>query len=162
MMILNAGPMTTLGFLQNLGWMEMVIIMALLLLLFGRRLPEVGKSLGKGIVEFKKGIKGIEDEVDQRSAAPMQTQPNYPPPQQLPPPGYGQQQQQYAPQQGYVQQPPTQGPPPAPSQGQWYQQPAGPQGAPMHQAPPPPYGHAPPPPDYPGQPATVSRNDRVE
>jgi sec-independent protein translocase protein TatA len=33
-------------------------------LLFGRKLPEVGRYLGKGIVEFKKGIKGLEDEVD--------------------------------------------------------------------------------------------------
>jgi sec-independent protein translocase protein TatA len=30
----------------------------------GKRLPEVGKSLGKGIVEFKKGLKGVKDEMD--------------------------------------------------------------------------------------------------
>jgi len=30
-----------------------------------KRLPEVGRSLGKGIVEFKKGIRGIDDEVDE-------------------------------------------------------------------------------------------------
>lgn len=48
-------PMT-LAFFQNIGWMEMVIIGAILLILFGRRLPEVGKSLGQGIVEFKKGL----------------------------------------------------------------------------------------------------------
>jgi len=39
-------------------------------LLFGKRLPEVGKSLGKGIVEFKKGLKGIEDDVSQVDATP--------------------------------------------------------------------------------------------
>jgi sec-independent protein translocase protein TatA len=33
------------------------------LLLFGKRLPEVARSLGKGIVEFKKGMNGIEDEI---------------------------------------------------------------------------------------------------
>jgi len=54
--------MYTLGF-PNLGWMEMVVLLVLGLLIFGRRLPEVGKSLGKGIVEFRKGLKGIEDEV---------------------------------------------------------------------------------------------------
>ncbi len=32
--------------------------------LFGKRLPEVARSIGKGIVEFKKGVRGIEDEVD--------------------------------------------------------------------------------------------------
>ncbi|NJM35705.1 MAG: DUF4861 family protein [Rhodomicrobium sp.] len=31
---------------------------------FGKRLPEVARSLGKGIVEFKKGVRGIEDEVN--------------------------------------------------------------------------------------------------
>ncbi len=43
------------------------------LLLFGKRLPEVGRSLGKGIVEFKKGLKGIEDEVD-ASSQPARTE----------------------------------------------------------------------------------------
>ncbi len=42
----------------------MVIIAFIGLLLFGKRLPEVGRSLGKGIVEFKKGLRGIEDEVE--------------------------------------------------------------------------------------------------
>ncbi|HUB27133.1 MAG TPA: twin-arginine translocase TatA/TatE family subunit [Tepidisphaeraceae bacterium] len=41
-----------------------VIILIVGLLLFGRRLPEVGRSLGKGIVEFKKGLNGIEDEIE--------------------------------------------------------------------------------------------------
>jgi sec-independent protein translocase protein TatA len=42
----------------------MIVIMAIGLLLFGKRLPEVGKNLGRGIVEFKKGLKGIEEEID--------------------------------------------------------------------------------------------------
>ena len=46
------------------GPMEWVIIMIVALLIFGRRLPEVGRSLGKSIVEFKKGLKGIEEELD--------------------------------------------------------------------------------------------------
>ena len=45
-------------------WMALVVIG---LLVFGRRLPEVGRSVGKSIVEFKKGIKGIEDEIDDES-----------------------------------------------------------------------------------------------
>jgi sec-independent protein translocase protein TatA len=49
------------------GW-EWLIIGAIGLLIFGRRLPEVGRSLGRGIVEFKKGIKGIEDEIDEASS----------------------------------------------------------------------------------------------
>ena len=50
--------------LPNLGPMEMMVVGVVAVLLFGRRLPEVGRSLGKGIVEFKKGIRGIEDDVD--------------------------------------------------------------------------------------------------
>ena len=46
----------------------MVIIAVFGDLLFGKRLPEVGRSLGKGIVEFKKGLKGIDDEVDDAAA----------------------------------------------------------------------------------------------
>ena len=45
------------------GPFEWIIIAGLGLLIFGKRLPEVGKSLGKGIVEFKKGLKSVEDEV---------------------------------------------------------------------------------------------------
>lgn len=45
------------------GPWEMAIIAVIALLLFGRRLPEVGRSLGKGIVEFKKGIRDVQDEV---------------------------------------------------------------------------------------------------
>lgn len=43
--------------------MELLVIGMIALLLFGKRLPEVARSLGKGIVEFKKGVSGIEDEV---------------------------------------------------------------------------------------------------
>jgi len=43
---------------------EWILIAGIALLLFGKRLPEVGRSLGKGIVEFKKGLKGIEEDID--------------------------------------------------------------------------------------------------
>lgn len=49
------------------GGMEWVVLLVIGLLIFGRRLPEVGRSLGRGIVEFKKGVKGIEDEIDEAS-----------------------------------------------------------------------------------------------
>lgn len=54
----------TLAILGMPGGWEWIIILVIGLLLFGRRLPEIGRSVGKSIVEFKKGIKGIEDEVD--------------------------------------------------------------------------------------------------
>lgn len=56
----------TLAFFSP-GPMEMLIFGVIALLLFGKRLPEVARSLGKGIVEFKKGVKGIEDDVDQNT-----------------------------------------------------------------------------------------------
>ena len=43
------------------GVTEWIIIGFFGLLIFGKRLPEVGKSLGQGIVEFKKGLKGIDE-----------------------------------------------------------------------------------------------------
>ena len=43
---------------------EWIIVLVVALLLFGKRLPDVARSLGKGIVEFKKGVRGIEDEVE--------------------------------------------------------------------------------------------------
>jgi sec-independent protein translocase protein TatA len=48
----------------NLSAPEILIILVVGVLLFGRRLPEVGRYLGKGLVEFKKGMKGIEDDLD--------------------------------------------------------------------------------------------------
>jgi len=45
-------------------WIVLWLAAAIGLLLFGKRLPEVGRGLGKSIVEFKKGLAGIEDEID--------------------------------------------------------------------------------------------------
>jgi len=50
--------------LFNLGWPEMVLIGVVAVLLFGRRLPEVGRSLGRGIVELKTGLRGVADEIE--------------------------------------------------------------------------------------------------
>lgn len=49
------------------GGAEWVIIGAFALLIFGRKLPEVARSLGRSIVEFKKGIREVKDDVDTQS-----------------------------------------------------------------------------------------------
>ena len=52
-----------IGFL-NLGGPEIFLASLVVLLLFAPRLPRVMRSLGKGIVEFKKGIRDTEDETN--------------------------------------------------------------------------------------------------
>ena len=51
-------PLLPLALLGNLGGPDILIIGLVALLIFGKRLPEVGKNLGKTIVEFKKGLNG--------------------------------------------------------------------------------------------------------
>ena len=44
------------------GWQEMILILVVLLLLFGaKRLPEMGRSLGRGMREFKDAVTGNEE-----------------------------------------------------------------------------------------------------
>ncbi len=51
------------------GW-EWIVILAIGLLIFGRRLPEVGRSIGQSIVEFKRGVKSVQDEIEEESNRP--------------------------------------------------------------------------------------------
>ncbi len=44
------------------GPWEILIVLVIVLLLFGKRLPGAMRSLGKSIVEFKKGVRGIDEE----------------------------------------------------------------------------------------------------
>ena len=48
----------------QLGVGEILVIAAVGLLLFGSRLPQVGRSLGRAIVQFKKGLHEVEDEIE--------------------------------------------------------------------------------------------------
>ncbi len=63
---------TTLALFGNIGNTEFILLLVVALLLFGRRLPEVGRSLGKGIVEFKKGLRDIQEEVETQVNQPQQ------------------------------------------------------------------------------------------
>lgn len=44
---------------------EMMIVLVIAVLLFGSRLPSVARSLGKSFMEFKRGVRGIEDEFNE-------------------------------------------------------------------------------------------------
>ena len=63
--------MTSLFAIFGLGPMEIVVIVVLGVLLFGRKLPDMGRYLGKSITEFRKGMKGLEDDVENVGSAPM-------------------------------------------------------------------------------------------
>lgn len=53
----------------GLGMQEMLVLLLIGVLLFGRKLPDIGRSLGKTIVEFKKGFNGMEDAINDPGAS---------------------------------------------------------------------------------------------
>lgn len=59
------GPM-----LGNIGPLEIVVVLIIALIVFGpKRLPELGRSLGRGIREFRGSVSG-EDDDDDRASTP--------------------------------------------------------------------------------------------
>ena len=62
--------MNFLGFLGPIGTGEIVIIVLVILLLFGgKKIPELMKGIGKGVKRFKDGINGLEDEINNPSSS---------------------------------------------------------------------------------------------
>jgi len=56
--------MNQLLFLGPLGTQEIIVIALVVLLLFGgKKIPELMKGIGKGIKNFKEGVKGVEDDI---------------------------------------------------------------------------------------------------
>ena len=49
------------GFLDNP--VMILVLGAIAVLLFGERLPEVARSIGKGLMEVKNGMRGLQDEI---------------------------------------------------------------------------------------------------
>ena len=62
------------AFLQLNPW-EIMLLLGLGLLLFGRKLPDVGRYLGRSMIEFKKGMKGLEDDVESTGNVPTNPMP---------------------------------------------------------------------------------------
>lgn len=57
--------------LSNIGFMEFLLIAIIALLIFGpKKLPEIGRAMGRTVQEFKKGMKGVtEDEQESVSSS---------------------------------------------------------------------------------------------
>ncbi len=53
-----------LMFISMPGGTELIVILVIALLIFGPRLPNVMRSMGKSIVEFKKGLRDVQDQVE--------------------------------------------------------------------------------------------------
>ena len=70
--------MLPFAFFQNLGATELMIVAFVALLIFGNRLPSVMRSLGKSVTEFKKGVAGVEDEIEQAVTADKKPTPPSP------------------------------------------------------------------------------------
>lgn len=55
----------------GMGPWEIVMILIVVLLVFGaKRIPEIAQSLGKGITEFKRGVKDVQSEIENNVNAP--------------------------------------------------------------------------------------------
>jgi sec-independent protein translocase protein TatA len=53
-----------MAFIQNMGWGEWLVILAVALLLFGsKKLPELARSVGKSVNEFKRGLADVQNNV---------------------------------------------------------------------------------------------------
>jgi TatA/E family protein of Tat protein translocase len=49
---------------ENIGFGELLIIIVVLIVFFGpKRIPDIAQSIGKGIREFKRAMKDVQDEV---------------------------------------------------------------------------------------------------
>jgi sec-independent protein translocase protein TatA len=61
----------------NLSPPEMIVIGIVAVLLFGSRLPGVARSVGKSVTEFKKGLRGIESEIDTATSSARRVASSY-------------------------------------------------------------------------------------
>jgi sec-independent protein translocase protein TatA len=64
-LLLNTGSGEVKSMFGRLGTQELLVILALVLIIFGpRKLPEIGRSLGKGLREFKQATNEIKESIN--------------------------------------------------------------------------------------------------
>ena len=61
----------SLALFGPIGTTELVVILIVALLMFGGRLPDVARSLGKSVNQFKRGLKDVEDEMNTPDPPPQ-------------------------------------------------------------------------------------------
>ena len=58
--------------MPNIGPVEIIIVLVIVLLIFGpKRLPDLGRSLGRGMREFKDSVTGKDNEPDEQHSLPV-------------------------------------------------------------------------------------------
>lgn len=57
--------------ISELGAWEIIIVLVIAVVLFGNRLPQLGRSLGKGLVSFRKGVNEMKDELSKAANEPV-------------------------------------------------------------------------------------------
>lgn len=65
--------LTILAFLPLGGWELGVVVVLALLIFYGKRMPDIGRNLGRSIVEFKKGLSGEDQAEEKPPTTPAQS-----------------------------------------------------------------------------------------
>lgn len=63
------------GLIGGLGLGEILVIGIVALLVYGRKLPDVARSLGRGMAEFRRGVAGVEQQLRDADDAPRPAPP---------------------------------------------------------------------------------------